>query len=377
MPGIEFTLYLVFPFCFEYFILYWNNWVTFLRTKDIMEEIDSTHHFSKTVKYSVGILISVCIFSLTWLFLQDGNFSSSFIQESREDGLIHFSARTNEPGHFSSVFVLDVANREIFPIKATKPNAITNTDNVSPDNNRLVYSEAILEVENGQAYIPSTSQLAVFDARDNVTRTVTNSNTYKTTPEWSSSGTSIVIASIDLIKNTSVISSESWDVMITDLSGSETFITNGFHPQWFPDGVHLLVLKNDGPYIFNKDTKNGRKLSGIEEIVMSSDMKMDLSRDGSRIAISTPDSEKVFIIRVLSLESYLGEVEHEIPGPAFWPVFSEDGDSIALYEADLNSVDTDPRPRITIYNLETSEREVIYDLSAFDPESIAITDWRK
>ncbi len=350
-----------------------------------MEGTDKIFFDSKKVKHKtlfIGTIIFVCIFGLIAFSIKAGYFSSllnNLYSDSRDigkEGLIHFSATTNEPGYFSSIFILDVASQEIFGLEATKTNAITNTEHVSPDGLSIVYSESILEIKNNQNYIPSMSQLVVFDSRYNTTDAITNSNTYKTTPEWSPSGTSIAFASRKLTKEVPVTDSESWDIIITDLSGSETFLTNGFQPQWFPDGIHLLVLKNNGVYIINKDTKYERELSGIEKIPMSPNMNIDLSRDGSRVVLSLSDSGRVFIINILSLESYKGEIEREIPGQAFWPVFSEDGNKVALYEVNFSSLDTNPRPRITVYNLETAERKTVYDLSAFDPESVAITDWR-
>ncbi len=332
--------------------------------------------FSRTniIRYIIFI-IGLCV----TLFFVFYFYKSTPVYIPGKEGVIYFSARTNKPGYLTSVFILDVASKKIFGIKATKPNTITNTNSISPEQNKNVYSEAsLLKGKNDIFYIPNIFQLAVFDTAEGTTRFITHSNTYKTTPDWSPSGTLIAFASRTLTSGGLYKSGVGlWDIKISNLSGDESFITSGFQPQWFPDGVHLLILKEYGLYIVNKDTKDEQKLSGIEEIPMSTNMKMDLSRDGSRIALSLSESGRVFIIDLLSLENARAKVNREISGPAFWPIFSEDGNKLALYEVDINSLTVGSQSRISVYNLETSERKILYDLSAFDPRSIAITDWRK
>lgn len=108
---------------------------------------------------------------------------------------------------------------------------------------------------------------------------------------------------------------------ISDFDGNETFVTKGIYPQWAPDSNGLMYLKSDGLYFHNLLTSEDRRIFSLQPEPVSTNNKIDLSRDGTMFAWSDIDNNKVFLFKISSWDPFEIELYKEISATAFWPVF--------------------------------------------------------
>ncbi len=220
-------------------------------------------------------------------------------------------------------------------------------------------------------------QIFTRNNKSSIIRRLTKSNTKrKIDPEWSPNRREIAFSARD-IGNGSVgqFIPEDWGVYVTDLEGNETFISKGIYPKWSPDGKKLLILKNDGLYVYNDNGKgNSNRVWEVVNGKAKFSMKIDVSVDGKMIAWSNAKDGVVVIIKVKSWDPFEGSIYRVFKTSSFWPTFSTDGQFIVVQEINYNMKDTNPR--LVIYNIETMERETVLDLSDYKQDFMFVSDWQ-
>lgn len=205
---------------------------------------------------------------------------------------------------------------------------------------------------------------------------ITTSQTYqKRLPRLNSLGDRIAfMAQAD--KSELSMSLYDWSVYVTDFDGNETNVGTGAYPHWLPDGVSLLVLRSDGLHLIDTETNTQTKVWSTVGGDVLLNTKISLADDGSKIAWSAPDLGTVSIIEVTSWGPFEGRLTHTINTHAFWSAFSPGGDKLALQAVDWDTLRTDPKPRVEMYDLETKQQMVLFDLKDFDQTEMYITDWK-
>ncbi|HEC32630.1 MAG TPA: hypothetical protein ENI63_00010 [Candidatus Kaiserbacteria bacterium] len=221
-------------------------------------------------------------------------------------------------------------------------------------------------------------QIFIRNNRSYNIRKLTISDTKrKIDPEWSPNGKKIAFsASGPGRESVGPFVPEDWNVYVTNLRGMETFISKGIYPKWSPDGKKLLILKNDGLYVYNRNgTGSGNKVWSVIDGKARFSMKIDVSTDGSMIAWSNAKDGVVVIIKVTSWSPFKGSIYRVLKTSSFWPTFSKDGQFLAVQEIDYNAENTNPR--LVIYNIETMERETVLDLSDYKQDFMFVSDWQQ
>ncbi len=219
------------------------------------------------------------------------------------------------------------------------------------------------------------SQIFVSEVgRDEIVMVTEGGAVTKANPEWSPHDEKIAFSTQEPSES---LSSEDWSVYVTDLmSGEETFISKGTYPKWSPDGKKLLIMKDDGLYLY--DVKNNKLNKKVWEVVDGETyigMKLGLSPDGNMLAWSNANSGRVVLFKISSWNPFTMSVHKQFETHAFWPVFSQDNRFLVVQEIDWTESD-ETNPRLVIYDLATDKRETVLDLSDYEQEAMFVTDWR-
>lgn len=311
--------------------------------------------------------------------LLDRFVASEISLREQAGGVIYFTAQGTEPNMIPSRMTMIVATGALFQFTSDEA-ASTYTEHLSANRNMSVYARLPILTGVDGWHFSTSSQITAYDIENDTEQVLTGTPLYKSNPEWSPDGG--VVAYMATEYESAIVGdadTEMWDVYTVDIqTGTETYITRGTYPQWFPDGIHLLIMRNDGLHVYNTETQTDMHLSDtpLYAGTVKTSMKIDLSRDGSKIAWTLPSERKVLLLAIDTPENPNVVVQKEIATRAFWPVFSEGGRYLILHEEDLHALDTGPNPRLVLYDLETNVQEQILDFPGIRPESIAITDWR-
>ncbi len=221
-------------------------------------------------------------------------------------------------------------------------------------------------------------QLYQVDMKNNFQKKqITSSRTFlKRHPEWSPDGQQIAfMAKQELDTNATSTVPDDWSIYVTDLNGNEKLLGPGAYPQWSPDNKKLVFLRSDGLYLYDLAKQSSVKVRdmGVGRVFLRS--HLDVSRDGSRLALSVPDDHQLILAEISSWEPFSIR-NHKIINNifVFWPVFSPDAKYLAMITGDEKGIGV-ANPYVAIYNIETLEPQKALDLNNFSINSMALTDW--
>ncbi len=289
---------------------------------------------------------------------------------TKPSGNIHLTLEPIDGSVPQGLYFFNLESKELqtFPIKENIPAITSEISTVDEDIIAFISWDA-----------NSLSQIFTIDTSNKLLK-ITDSSTLKLSPEWSFSGDDIAYSALELSKagDFESLMPEDWDVYVTDLKGNETFISDGVYPKWSPNNEKILLMKNDGLYLYSSrgNLNKGKlvwKVVGGEALISS--MRLDVSPDGKMLAWSNIESGEIVLININSWETADMSIYKRIPSESFWPVFSPDSKSLVVQEIDYNAVDSNPR--LVIYNLNTFTRETVLDLSDFNQGKMFVSDWSK
>lgn len=171
-----------------------------------------------------------------------------------------------------------------------------------------------------------------------------------------------------------------WAIYYSEGAGLDpVHIADGIYPNISLDGSRVLYLADDGIHMYT--------VNGSEDVLVhpmfsgsaSANMMMTVSKNGSRLAITNPSNEELILMEIDWEESSVQEIAtYSIA--AFWPVFSPDGEVMAVQEIDwvfMEELD-DYEPtnaRLTLIDLNSGETSSVLDLSGYEQMQLFVGDW--
>lgn len=252
------------------------------------------------------------------------------------------------------------------------------TTKISPDGTALAFAKARPQDD----YM----QLFLSDTRTGKLRQLTDDTvTFKREPTWSAQNDQLAYITAELPEGEERDPHlpESWNIYVTDLEGNTRFITEGYNPLFSPNGDALLLLKNDGLYLYALDEDNSapQKVWPVLNELANSHMKLTLSHDPDKTVLAwtnhhaSPDGELI-LFNVNSWEPFEMRLVHRIKRSAIFTAFSPDFQYLAVEVADPVPNETGRNLHIAIYDLETLSTEYLLDLNEFNGDFMWLTDWR-
>lgn len=320
-----------------------------------------------------GLLLAVLLMFLFWFrFFYDtaGNFKSL-------SGTLHLTLqKTPDKQNYLTGLYTYSLERNNLDIFLNDGMHINTTADVSRDGEDIVFAEVSLQsIADGQ---PPSAQVTTLDLTTRERNTVTSSQepAIKQLPQWSPDKSQIVFMAkaSDVTREGAITPAGVWGVYVTDMQGNERLVASGTHPHWLPDGERIVALDTDGVYVHNLERGESTRVIPIQNGLAYSNMKMDLSDDGSLLAISNVQRGEITIFRMHSWEEPEYELITEYETHAFWPTFSPDGTYLAVQEVDLLEGEL-INPRLVVYHIESGKKEVLRYLNEYVQTSMFISDW--
>lgn len=283
--------------------------------------------------------------------------------EFNPKGTLYFSLIPIDRTEKSGIYSFVIGDRDV------KKVLVDDSLNASPSlvgQNTIVFSRK----EPGSEYFQ------IFTMNENGTslQKITDSQRlYKREPIVSHDGTKIAYVAQVIDEGLDSTFPRAWRVVVTDMSGKEEYVTRGVNPIFSPDDTKLLVLKEDGLYLFDlkKNVSADPSEGKVGTLVLpslggsnSQTMKLTLSPDDLSLLWSNPKGGKVGLYSI-TWEPFALTIRRTFDVHAFWSAFSPDNQYVALEEVDLG---TEVRnPRVVVYSLTSGESKQVLNLSAYSP----------
>lgn len=162
--------------------------------------------------------------------------------------------------------------------------------------------------------------------------------------------------------------------------GTDYQVAEGLFPRWISNTT-FVYLTTAGIRIHSFADNTDLALTSITDsegkmVKMQPNMMMNVSRDGTQIALSNPEEYKIYLYKKVENRFVRNKV---FQGFAFWPTFSPDGKMLAgqnykLFEKDqlIKS------PQIEFWDIEKDIPVIlptIVDLSIYNNDMLFVTDW--
>jgi len=239
----------------------------------------------------------------------------------------------------------------------------------SPDGSKVAYASYVATSSQ-----PARMYVANADGSDPIWLMQSTSTPWARSPSWSPDGTLVAFAAWNQkFAPSDDVNPSGWNIYVYDLKGGKgRLVTSGSSPLFVPDG-RLLALKSDGLHLIDLSSDADELVWKTEEGKAGANMKLAVSKDGTKIAWTIFDHVDVVLLDVASWKPFSATIGAEYPVAAFWPVFSPDGKWLALQLADP---DTSKNARIDVVNLATGERQRAISLFEYDPLTLFLSDWR-
>lgn len=198
----------------------------------------------------------------------------------------------------------------------------------------------------------------------------TNNLINKIGPKVSPDGNKVIYYTSESAKAKNENDINAYSVHLVDLVlGKEIKILGQgtFLPNWI-DKNEFLYLNAEGLNKFNLITQ---KSENLLDFAGQANVKYDASVSGKILAITFPDSRKVFIYKIVP-----GGLENisEIESIAYWVNISPNEDEIVLQTTENEKITS--KPKLIFYNLEGDKTREDILLKSFSNESLFINQWK-
>lgn len=159
---------------------------------------------------------------------------------------------------------------------------------------------------------------------------------------------------------------------VAEGSSNARTLTEGMDPEWI-GASSFAFLKNDGLYVYSLADGTEKKLWNLPTPVTTR-RSIGVSGDGILIALADNEAAELLILRIPSIDSEV-ELVTTLPIKGSYPVFSPDGNRIALISVALKDESDEQIPAITVYDVSSSEQRAAIPLVGFNAATAYITDW--
>ena len=164
----------------------------------------------------------------------------------------------------------------------------------------------------------------------NAERITDEAATHKQFPSVSDAGDVVYMARA-VSGGASAENANSWGIYLVSREGNgPLFLTSGIHPHWI-DTSRFVYIEDDGLHIFDIGEGSSKRVWSVRGAA-TTDMTLDVSKDGQFIAWASPNTGEIFILRKTNTLSGADALELHgiIPLSGWYPVISPDSRFLAV-----------------------------------------------
>lgn len=164
----------------------------------------------------------------------------------------------------------------------------------------------------------------------NAERITDEAATHKQFPSVSDTGDVVYMARA-VSGGASAENADSWGIYLVSREGNgPLFLTSGIHPHWI-DTSRFVYIEDDGLHIFDIGEGSSKRVWSVRGAA-TTDMTLDVSKDGQFIAWASPNTGEIFILRKTNTLSGADALELHgiIPLSGWYPVISPDSRFLAV-----------------------------------------------
>ena len=312
----------------------------------------------------VGVVVSFWGGALRLPF---ANTAAPISTQGSPSGYIFLNLTAQKPGASTQLYIYNVRAHSF-----GKASVQTFTPRVS-NNGQVIMG----------SWMTSTSTSAIFEFDANATSSVVFATFGAVMPQLPqhSPNKDLVVFSVPPNNNassTAFSTPSAWKIYLVSRGGVPYKLVNGMYPSWSPDGSSILYLGDDGLHLVSiTATSSDTVVWPVVGGVSTGHMKFTISHNGTRLAWTNPQHGTVSIVTITSWKPAFSighETNYQLH--AFWPVFSPDGNTLAVEQVDWHDAPQNPTgARLTLIDLTSGTSTTVMDLSAFNQLALFMTAW--
>ncbi len=320
------------------------------------------------------------------------------IEESRRpEGEVYLTLSPKGEGNLPNIYKLDLETLELEELFTESEDVANLMVDFSPDGERMVF------VRFYSGSIDGMTQIMVSDVGLNEVIELTDLSKYRPrNPRFSPDGEKIIYW-VPEPPNAISTEPEGNSIYIVDIESKESErVASGAFPLFSYDNSSIFYMKNEGLYSLNLDfgeeyfffpmtdehiRRYQESLGEDEELYNDlpnwTNFRFNFSLDRQLVVFTEVFNSQVIILEMFGWDSWDREAflntvwessnrDNNPYGPN-WPVWSPDGEYIAMQEFDI---DNPAEPQLVIFSLEEDrlERLLEFSLRDYEREYIWITD---
>ena len=188
-----------------------------------------------------------------------------------------------------------------------------------------------------------------------------------------------------IVKSDTPTSVNSRTVFIASPAKKEIYtIAPGSAPAWSPDGTSLIYLGETSIMQYDLETTNSSAIDfGAEGTYFGENMNLAVTDDGTKVAITSPNQAALYVgdvtswtpFTITNLRQVNPHKSGEFPKAYYWPVFSPDGEFLAVQTADIKNSDEQQNQRMSIIDLLTDEVVRTISIAGYDFRRAFLDEW--
>ena len=260
------------------------------------------------------------------------------------------------------LYTYDLGSKELVPVQTGTDSA--NSVGFSNDGALRAFV-GWQDVGNSQVYVSSLATNTLY-------LLTKDSLSYKRLPRWSPDDQRIAFTATTIASPATLAD---WSGYVVDREGITHRISSGAYPDWLTDNEGV-ILRTDGLYLFNLAEKHVVRVIPTISGDARFNMRIAVSPDKKRLAWSMPDNGSIQLYDITSLTPVTLENAGVLESHSFWVEFSPDSSKLAAQEVEWNALNTNPRPRIVIFDLESKQKETVLDLSSYNQQYMFLSEWK-
>lgn len=196
--------------------------------------------------------------------------------------------------------------------------------------------------------------------------------------DWSADNMYIVYEGVTALPSEDDMDIENSRIIVLNTETEEQAIIDvGSSPVFYNDGS-ILYLKNDGVYRMTYDAfvagDGSERVLLFEEYEAARNSRIALSADGSKLAITHPNSSLFLTYQVFGGDTFALSDGSGVVQTAFWPVFSPDGSSIAFIDMKENDAGIITKA-LAVVELVSGKQRTVTDLSSYNDVYLSLNAW--